>query len=93
MRIHNAYTLLDRPTRTDATTGTPDAKGRANGAGGTARPGEVSTSVALSPRARELSAQSDPSAARVSALREQIQRGELRIDANAIAAKLIGDDA
>jgi flagellar biosynthesis anti-sigma factor FlgM len=95
MRIHDADTTLDGPTRTDATAATPGGSGRAKDAGrAAASRGDVSTTVVLSARAQELSAQTDPArSARVSALREQFQRGELRIDTHAIAAKLVGDDA
>jgi flagellar biosynthesis anti-sigma factor FlgM len=94
MRIHDAYTKLNGPTRTDATTGTRDAAARAKDAGRAAVPGEVSTSVVLSARAQELSAQTDPArSARVSALRDQIQGGTFKVDPQSIAAKLIGDDS
>jgi flagellar biosynthesis anti-sigma factor FlgM len=95
MRIHDAYTKLNGPTRTDATSGTRDASGRAKDAGAARQaPGEPSTSVVLSARAQELSAQTDPArSARVSALREQIQGGTFKIDPQAIAAKLVGDDS
>jgi flagellar biosynthesis anti-sigma factor FlgM len=54
----------------------------------------VSTSVTLSARAQELSAKTDPArSARVSALREQVQNGTFKIDAQSIAGKLVGDDS
>lgn len=94
MRIHDAYTKLNGPTRTDATAGTRDAAGRAKDAGRALPAGEASTNVVLSARAQELSARTDPGrSARVSALRDLVQRGELRVDARAIAAKLMGGDS
>lgn len=94
MRIHDAYTKLNGPTRTDATAAPRDAAARAKDAGRAPAPGQVSTSVVLSARAQELSAQTDPArSARVSALRDQIQAGTFKIDAQSIAAKLIGDDS
>jgi len=95
MRIHDTYTKHDRATRAEGPVagekvghGAKDAARASHTTGNTA-----STSVTFSPRARELASLADPSAARVSALREQLQRGELRVDAHAIASKLIGDDA
>lgn len=94
MRIHDAYTKLNGPTRTDAAAVARDAGARAKDAGRAATPGEVSTSVNLSARAQELSARTDPArSARVSALREQVQNGTFKIDARSIAAKLVGDDS
>lgn len=92
MRIRDAYTKLDRPVRTDATSKTPDASTRTKDAKGASAPDQASTNVVLSSKARELSASADTSSARVAAFREQISRGELRVDAKAIAAKMIGDD-
>ena len=94
MRIHDAYTKLNAPTRTDAMSSTRDAAARAKDAGRAATPGDVSTSVTLSARAQELSAKTDPArSARVSALRDQVQNGSFRVDAQSIAAKLVGDDS
>jgi|GEM_PF-2942690 len=95
MRIHDAYTKLNGPTRTDATAGARGAAaGAKEAASRAAVPGEVSTSVTLSARAQELSAQTDPArSARVTALREQVQNGTFKIDAQSIAAKLVGDDS
>ncbi len=94
MRIHDAYTKLNGPTRTDAATGTRDAAARAKNAGRPAAPGDVSTSVTLSARAQELSAKTDPArSARVSALRDQVLNGTFKIDPQSIAAKLVGDDS
>ena len=94
MRIHDAYTKLNGPTRTDATAGTRDAAARTKDAGRAATPGDVSTSVTLSARALELSAKTDPTrSARVSALRDQVQNCTFKIDARSIAAKLVGDDS
>lgn len=94
MRIHDAYTKLNGPTRTDATAGARDAAARAKDAGRAATPDDVSTSVTLSARAQELSAKTDPArSARVSALRDQVHNGTFRIDAQSIAAKLMGDDS
>lgn len=95
MRIQDAYTKLDRtagpagPAKTTTTTATDASKGSAAGAHAEG----AATHVALSPRAQALAASADPSAARVDALRAQIARGELQVDARAIAAKLVGDDA
>jgi flagellar biosynthesis anti-sigma factor FlgM len=94
MRIHDAYTKLNGPTRTDAATGTRDTAARAKDAGRAATPHDVSTSVSLSARAQELSAKTDPArSARVAALREQVQNGTFTIDAHAIAGKLVGEDS
>jgi flagellar biosynthesis anti-sigma factor FlgM len=95
MRIHDAYTKLNGPTRTDATNGTRDAGARAKDAGAAGKAtGEVSTSVVLSARAQELSAKTDPArSARVTALRAQVQAGTFKIDPQSIAAKLVGDDS
>ncbi len=94
MRIHDAYTKLNGPTRTDATAGTPNAAGRAKDAGRAAPTGDASTKVVLSARAQELSTRMDPArSARVTALREQVQNGTFKIDAQSIAAKLMGDDS
>lgn len=94
MRIHDAYTKLDRPIAADGPAaagdaGTRAAKDASRSAAGT----PVSTSVTLSSRARELSASASQSTAKVTALREKLQRGELEVDADAIAAKLVGVDA
>ena len=94
MRIHDAYTKLNGPTRTDAMAGTRDAAARAKDAGRAGPAGDVSTSVTLSARAQELEAKTDPTrSARVSALRDQVQNGTFRIDAQSIAATLMGDDS
>jgi negative regulator of flagellin synthesis FlgM len=94
MRIRDAYTKLDTPVRADGPK-SAEAGARAKEAGraaaGSAAAG--STSVTLSARAQELSATSESSAARVSALREQLKNGTFRVDAQAIAQKLVGDDA
>lgn len=95
MRIHDAYTKLDRPTRADGPANADALGTRAKDAGRTA-PGNnttsASTNVTFSARAQELSSMADPSAAKVSALREQLKNGSFRVDAHAIASKLIGDD-
>jgi flagellar biosynthesis anti-sigma factor FlgM len=94
MRIHDAYTKLDRPTAADGPAAAAGEAGtRAKDAARSAAGTQVSTSVTLSARARELSAAASPSTAKVAALREQLQRGELKVDAHAIAAKLVGVDA
>ena len=94
MRIHDAYTKLDRPTAADgAAAPKGDAATRAKDAARSGASTSVNTSVTLSARARELSAASATSTAKVAALREQLQRGELKVDAHAIAAKLVGVDA
>jgi flagellar biosynthesis anti-sigma factor FlgM len=93
MRIHDAYTKLDRPTAADGAAPAGDAAARAKDAARSSASTSVNTSVTLSPRARELSAAAGTSSAKVAALREQLQRGELKVDAHAIAAKLVGVDA
>jgi flagellar biosynthesis anti-sigma factor FlgM len=94
MRIHDAYTKLDRPTAADGAAPTGDAATRAKDAARSAGTStSVNTSVSLSPRARELSAASATSTAKVAALRDKLQRGELQVDAHAIAGKLVGVDA
>jgi len=94
MRIHDAYTKLDR---LDRTTGPGQAGsvsgGAAKGAGAAPAPGAVSTSVSLSARAQELSSLAEPASAKVQALRARIQAGTFQVDARAIAQKLVGDDA
>jgi flagellar biosynthesis anti-sigma factor FlgM len=94
MRISDAYTKLDRPTRTDgpANAGEVGTRAKESGRSATGSGAAVSTSVTLSARAQELASMADPSAARVSALRDKMSRGELRVDAQAIASKLIGED-
>ena len=95
MRIHDAYTKLDRATRTDG----PGAAGKpGTGAGRTEDAGAQgatapATSVSVSARAHELAKAATPSAGRVAELRDQIKRGDFKVDAQAIAKKLIGDDA
>lgn len=95
MRIHDAYTKLDRTGG-----GAGVTKGRETAAGGK---GASSTSgspavggqgveVAVSSRARELASASEASLARVSLLREKIASGRFSIDAHGIAAKLVGSD-
>jgi len=95
MRIHDAYTKLDRPTRADGPVNAGGIGARAKDAG-RAVPGNsttsASTNVTFSARAQELSSMADPSAAKVSALREQLKNGTFRVDAHAIASKLLGDD-
>jgi anti-sigma28 factor (negative regulator of flagellin synthesis) len=82
MRIHDAYTKLDRLDRgavrhpgvgaTKSDTRTSDAS--------------VASTVKISAEAVSLSAPS----ARVSELKDRVQRGAFAIDASAIAAKLTG---
>lgn len=98
MRIHDAYTKLDRTvggTNVTKGAGTTGAAG-AGKSSGTASTGGTSVSqgveVAVSSRARELASASDASAVRVSVLRDRIARGEFTIDAKAIAGKLVGAD-
>ena len=93
MRIHDAYTKLDRPTAADGPAAAGGPATRAKDAARSAAGTPVSTSVTLSARAQELSAAASQSNAKVTALREQLQRGELKVDAHAIAAKLVGVDA
>ncbi len=95
MRIHDAYTKLDRTGG-----GTGVTKGREASAGGkgasstssSAAAGGQGVEVAVSSRARELASASEASLARVSALREKIASGNFSIDAHGIAAKLVGSD-
>lgn len=98
MRIHDAYTKLERTggaTNVAKGTSTTGAAGAGKGAGASSTSGtsvSQGVEVAVSSRARELAAASEASVARVSALRERIARGDFAIDANAIAAKLVGGD-
>lgn len=95
MRIHDAYTKLDRTGGGAGVTKGREAsaggKGASSASGSTAVGGQ-GVEVAVSSRARELASASEASAARVSALRERIARGDFAIDAHAIAAKLVGSD-
>ena len=93
MRIPNAYTKLDRTTgpQGPAAAG-KDATTKSKEGASNAASTSVATSVNLSSRARELAAGAEPSAAKVSSLRDQIQRGTFKVDAQAIASKLVGDD-
>jgi flagellar biosynthesis anti-sigma factor FlgM len=94
MRIRDAYTKLDRAglaqRAADARKSTTGGSPSANGADGTDGAGGA-THVTVSTRARDLSALAAPRAAKVAALRAQVERGELRIDAGTIAARLLGD--
>lgn len=97
MRIHDAYTKLDRTiggTNVAKGAGTTGAAGPGKSSGTAGAGGTVSqgVEVAVSSRARELASASDASAVRVSVLRDRIARGEFTIDAKAIAGKLVGAD-
>lgn len=85
MRIHDAYTKLDRAHRVG------DAPKAAVGSATTSESAAGATHVKVSLRARDLSALASPRAAKVDALRAQLERGELHVDASAITAKLLGD--
>jgi flagellar biosynthesis anti-sigma factor FlgM len=95
MRIRDAYTKLDpqiRPEAAGASKGR-DAAGRPTSGAAEPRAGaSVATTVTVSARARELSATADQSVARIDALRDRIQRGAFVVDAQAIAARLVGGD-
>lgn len=96
MRIHDAYTKLDPQIRSQeaGVTKGRDASGRAPAGAAESRPGvSVATTVNVSARARELSATADQSATRIEALRDRMQRGALVIDAQGIAARLVGGGA
>jgi flagellar biosynthesis anti-sigma factor FlgM len=93
MRIRDAYTKLDRPTRAEG----PAAAGtRAKDAGHSApaaKAESASTNVSLSARAQELASRATAETGKVAALREQVKSGQLRVDARAIASKMMGDEA
>jgi flagellar biosynthesis anti-sigma factor FlgM len=94
MRIHDAYTKLDGATRINGAASKGDtAASRGAKDAGASSSSSASMSVTLSAKARELSGLADPSSARIAALRDQVKRGEFKIDADAIAKKLVGDDA
>ncbi len=97
MRIHDAYTRLDRTgVRTDKADGTGKAVGKKEAplpaptvTGGK---GEATT-VALSSRAVALASAADVSQnPRVAALRDQVRSGTLAVDAGKIASALLGGD-
>ncbi|MBS2012277.1 MAG: flagellar biosynthesis anti-sigma factor FlgM [Deltaproteobacteria bacterium] len=98
MRIHDAYTKLDRTaggpgvTKGREATGAGKSPASAGGASHATGAKAEGVEVAVSSRARELAAAADVSAARVSALRERIAAGSFSIDAHGIAAKLVGSD-
>lgn len=58
-----------------------------------AQAGHDSVKVNVSAKARELASQSQIDEAKVSRLREQIASGQFKVDARAIATKLVGEDA
>lgn len=94
MTIRDTYVKLDRATSTDGPAPAGEGANRPSPTGRTTTGITApSTRVTLSPRAHELARMADPSAARVSALREQISSGGLRVDARAIASKLLGGDS
>lgn len=95
MRIRDAYTKLDPQIRSEGAgiaKGRDASAGKTGGAAETRAGASASTTVNVSARARELSATADQSAARIDALRERVQRGTLGIDAQGIAARLVGGD-
>lgn len=55
--------------------------------------GRDSVKVNVSAKARALAEQSTVDEAKVARLKEKLEKGELKIDARAIAAKLVGEDA
>ena len=99
MRIHDAYTKLVRPQDAAGTAAGRGPEAAGGSAAGRAAPEDAppaagaATRVSVSGRAQTLAAEHAPSSAKVAALREEIGNGTFRIDAGAIAARLIGDDA
>jgi len=99
MRIHDAYTKLDRPRDAAGTAAGRGPEAAGQGAAGRAASDVAppaagdATRVSVSSRAQELASAHGPASAKVAALREKIADGTFRIDAGAIAARLIGDDA
>lgn len=90
MRIRDAYTKLDRPARAEGAANDTSDAGRAAPAVTT---GPASTNVSLSARAHELASIAGAETGKVAALREQLRTGQLRVDARAIASKVVGDDS
>lgn len=86
MRIHDAYTRLDRTAlRSERAVDSPRASRSA--------PSGDGVRIAVSAEARVLAERADLGAnARVAALREQIASGGYHVDAGAIAARLVGGD-
>ena len=67
---------------------------KAHGSEGTEKShGHDSVKVSVSAKAKELASQSQIDEAKVSRLREQISSGQFKVDARAIAQKLVGEDA
>lgn len=56
-------------------------------------PDRGSVKLNVSAKARELAEQSKVDDAKVARLREMVEKGELKIDARAIASKIVGEDA
>lgn len=52
-----------------------------------------SVKVNVSAKAREMSQKATVDEAKVARLKDQIEKGEFKVDARAIAAKIVGDDA
>jgi anti-sigma28 factor (negative regulator of flagellin synthesis) len=96
MRITDRYqSLMDRSAgaKGAATSAAAKAQQAERAAESTRAEGSHKTSdvmqVNVSARARELSA----GAARLTELREAVQNGTFKVDADAIAARLVGEDA
>jgi flagellar biosynthesis anti-sigma factor FlgM len=93
MRIHDAYTGLNGPTRSGGASATGEVgKGAKEGAA-RAADAASSTNVKLSAKAVALADLADPGSAKIDALRERVRNGTLRVDAHAIASKLLGGDS
>ncbi|MBX3186772.1 MAG: flagellar biosynthesis anti-sigma factor FlgM [Labilithrix sp.] len=88
MRIHDAYTKLDRAAIA-ARAGNAKAADKGVTDAGGAGSAEGATRVNVSARARDLSAEASSRSAKVEALQARMKRGDLRVDADAIAARLL----
>lgn len=76
-----------------ASSTTSAQKSHGKGEAHKAHPGHDSVKVNVSAKAKELASQSQVDEAKVARLKEQISNGQFKIDARAIAHKLVGEDA